>query len=227
MLGSRVLHADETPVAMLDPGRGQDQEGLHVGLRARRLRCPSRAWCTTSASGAAAVPGEFLKGWSRHAGASTPTGGLRRACSSLDRAQRRRLRCPRQAEIRRTAQGQRQPGRRRGDPAHRLAVPIEADAQGIDPRASGCRCAQERSEPLWEELHVWLQLERSRVPDGSAIAKAIDYSLNRWEALAASCSMAMCRSTTTTSRTEFGPGLWDAAIGSSSAASWPASAPRS
>ena len=30
---------------------------------------------------------------------------------------------------------------------------------------------------------MWLQLERKRVPDGSAIAKAIDYCLNHWEAL--------------------------------------------
>jgi hypothetical protein len=28
-----------------------------------------------------------------------------------------------------------------------------------------------------------MQLERQRVPEGSATAKAIDYSLNRWEAL--------------------------------------------
>jgi transposase len=41
----------------------------------------------------------------------------------------------------------------------------------------------ERSKPLSEELHVWLQLERQRVPDGSAIAKAIDYSLNHWAGL--------------------------------------------
>jgi len=41
----------------------------------------------------------------------------------------------------------------------------------------------ERSKPLWQELHVWLQLERGRVPDGSAIAKAIDYSLNHWQGL--------------------------------------------
>ena len=41
----------------------------------------------------------------------------------------------------------------------------------------------ERSKPLWLELHVWLQLERQRVPDGSAIAKAIDYSLNHWTGL--------------------------------------------
>lgn len=32
-------------------------------------------------------------------------------------------------------------------------------------------------------LHAWLRLERGRVPDGSACAKAIDYSLNHWTAL--------------------------------------------
>ena len=42
---------------------------------------------------------------------------------------------------------------------------------------------QERTKPLCEEMRVWLQLERQRVPDGSGIANAIDYSLNRWVAL--------------------------------------------
>ena len=35
-----------------------------------------------------------------------------------------------------------------------------------------------RSKPLWEELQVWLRLERGRVPEGSAVARAIDYRLN-------------------------------------------------
>ena len=39
------------------------------------------------------------------------------------------------------------------------------------------------SRPLWKELHVWLKLERRRVPDGGSIAAAIDYSLNSWPAL--------------------------------------------
>jgi hypothetical protein len=30
---------------------------------------------------------------------------------------------------------------------------------------------------------MWLQLDRTRVPEGSAIAKAIDYSLNHWSGL--------------------------------------------
>ena len=39
------------------------------------------------------------------------------------------------------------------------------------------------TRPLWEELHTWLAFERRRVPDGSATAKAIDYSLRHWTAL--------------------------------------------
>ena len=44
---------------------------------------------------------------------------------------------------------------------------------------------QVRSKPLWEELHLWLRLERNRVPEGSAITRAIDYSLNAWGPLTA------------------------------------------
>jgi hypothetical protein len=32
-------------------------------------------------------------------------------------------------------------------------------------------------------LHQWLRQQRQKVPDGSATAKAIDYSLKRWMAL--------------------------------------------
>jgi transposase len=32
-------------------------------------------------------------------------------------------------------------------------------------------------------MHLWLRLQRQRVPDGSATARAIDYSLKRWAAL--------------------------------------------
>jgi len=42
---------------------------------------------------------------------------------------------------------------------------------------------QRHSRPLWDEFLAWLRLERARVPDGGGIASAIDYSLNRREAL--------------------------------------------
>jgi hypothetical protein len=34
-----------------------------------------------------------------------------------------------------------------------------------------------------DKLHAWLSEHRARVPDGSATARAIDYSLRRWQAL--------------------------------------------
>lgn len=42
---------------------------------------------------------------------------------------------------------------------------------------------QRLSRPLWDELSVWLRLERTRVAEGSRIALAINYSLNHWQAL--------------------------------------------
>ncbi len=43
VLSCRILHADETPVALLDPGARQDATGLHVGLCEKLARC--RAGC--------------------------------------------------------------------------------------------------------------------------------------------------------------------------------------
>ena len=59
---------------------------------------------------------------------------------------------------------------------------IEADARALSSQRR-LEMRQERSQPLWKQLHLWLQLERTRVPDGSSIAKALDYSLNHWDGL--------------------------------------------
>lgn len=42
---------------------------------------------------------------------------------------------------------------------------------------------QALTKPLWGELPRWLQLQRARVADGGATAKAIDYSLSHWTVL--------------------------------------------
>jgi hypothetical protein len=41
----------------------------------------------------------------------------------------------------------------------------------------------QRARPIANELHGWLQHKRLQVRAGSATAKAIDYSLRRWQAL--------------------------------------------
>ncbi|VDO14703.1 unnamed protein product [Brugia timori] len=45
------------------------------------------------------------------------------------------------------------------------------------------RVRQERSRKVADALHQWLTAQRQKVPEGSATAKAIDYSLKRWLAL--------------------------------------------
>ena len=45
------------------------------------------------------------------------------------------------------------------------------------------RIRQERSRKVADALQQWLSGQRQKVPDGSATAKAIDYSLKRWQAL--------------------------------------------
>lgn len=40
-----------------------------------------------------------------------------------------------------------------------------------------------RAGPVAQALHKWLLELRPKVPDGSATAKAMDYSLHRWAAL--------------------------------------------
>ena len=45
------------------------------------------------------------------------------------------------------------------------------------------RIRQERSKPLLDALHQWMVLNRQKITDGTATAKALDYSLRRWGAL--------------------------------------------
>lgn len=42
---------------------------------------------------------------------------------------------------------------------------------------------QTKAKPLADALHQWMLAHRQKVPDGSGTAKALDYSLKRWEAL--------------------------------------------
>jgi len=42
---------------------------------------------------------------------------------------------------------------------------------------------QLQSQPIADKLREWLLLQRQKATDGTAIAKAIDYSLGRWKAL--------------------------------------------
>jgi hypothetical protein len=59
---------------------------------------------------------------------------------------------------------------------------VEREVQPLEPDERKA-IRQQRSQPIADALHQWLTQQRQKVPDGSATAKAIDYSLKRWKAL--------------------------------------------
>jgi transposase len=180
VLGARVVHADETPIALLDPGGGKTKKA-YMWAYARGAFEPEPGvvfdFCA-GRGGKYAV--EFLKGWTgtlvvdAYAGydAALALDG-RSTAYCLAHARRKFDELVKANASVVAAQA-----------IQRIAwlYRIEADAKELTPEQR-LRMRQERSQPLWEQMQVWLRLERTRVPDGSAIAKAIDYSLNHWVGL--------------------------------------------
>ena len=59
---------------------------------------------------------------------------------------------------------------------------VEREVAEADSQAR-LEARRRRSRPVADALHQWLIEHRKKVPNGSATARAIDYSLNRWAAL--------------------------------------------
>jgi transposase len=59
---------------------------------------------------------------------------------------------------------------------------IERELKNLEPDERQ-RIRQLRSAPVVDALHRWMLLTRQKITDGSATAKALDYSLKRWGAL--------------------------------------------
>lgn len=182
VLSCPVLQADETPVAMLDPGAGKTKR-TYIWAYARGGFDVSPGVVYEFCLGRGAkYPLEFLKGWSgtlvcdgyggyeqvlqkeKRIGA----GCLAHARRKFDELTRDNLSPVGTQAIQRIAA------------LYKIERPIKSFS--VEERRAA---RQASSKPLCEDLHAWLKLERQRVPEGSATAKAIDYSLNRWDALTA------------------------------------------
>ncbi len=180
VLGSRVVHADETPIGMLDPGGGKTKKA-YMWAYARGVFdaepgvvfdfCPGRG---------GQYPTRFLKDWTGTLVVDAYSGYD--AALSLDG--RNTAYCLAHARRKFDELVKANASVVAGQAIQRIArlYRIEADAKTLTGEQR-LQMRHERSRPLWDELHVWLQLERTRVPDGGAIAKAIDYSLNHWVGL--------------------------------------------
>lgn len=179
LLDCKVLHADETPVQMLDPGAGKTK------------RAYIWSYCTTAYdpiqgvvydfadSRAGQHAKDFLGEWTGFLVCDNYSGYKQLAvqgitdtgCLAHSRRKFHDLFVNHQSQVAQAAL-----------PFYSHLYQIEKRA--IDLTADERQQLREReSRPIAEALMAWMVAQRKLVPDGSAIAKAIDYSVNRWEAL--------------------------------------------
>ena len=59
---------------------------------------------------------------------------------------------------------------------------VEREVTGADDQAR-LDARRQRSKPVADAMHQWMRQQRQKIPDGSATARAVDYSLKRWIAL--------------------------------------------
>jgi hypothetical protein len=184
LLSQPVLHADETPVAMLKPGHGKTH------------RAYLWSYCTTQFNPMKAVVFDF---------ADSRGGQHARAFLGLpgEHGWRGKLVCDDFSgykacfELGVTEVGCMAHARRKFHELwanHQSQVAeqalkffgelydVEREAASAD-SLGRLEARRRRSRPVADALHQWMRMQRQKIPDGSATARAIDYSLNRWAAL--------------------------------------------
>jgi transposase len=181
LLTCTVLHADETPVPMLKPGIGRTHRAYLWSYSSTEYD-ELQTVIYDFADGRGGVHArEFLGGWSGklvcddYSGykALFERGVIEIGCMAHARRKLHDLFANHRSEI--AEEGLRYF-------AALYEIEREARELALDAHARQ-QLRQQRSKPIAEALRQWLTRQRGQVPDGSATAKAIAYSLGRWAAL--------------------------------------------
>ena len=179
ILTHSVVHADETPVQMLKPGNGKTHRAYLWAYAAgafEETRAVVYDFCESRAGENAKV---FLGDW-RGSLVCDDFSGYKQLMAQgvtevgcLAHARRKffDLHASNKSQIAQSALEQ----------IARI-YEIEREVKELPPDERR-RIRQERSKPLLDALRQWMILNRQKITDGSATAKALDYSLRRWEAL--------------------------------------------
>jgi transposase len=194
ILGGRVLHADETPVPMLDPGSGKTKKA-YIWAWARSHHDPHQGVIYEFCLGRGAqYPVAFLGGkgppypetaWSGTL-ITDQYAGFNAVLDTKLYPQRKAAACAAHARryFEELSRGGSSASAVASEAMRRWARVYHAEGAFAEMDAEQRRQArQAMSKPLWDEFEVWLRLQRTQVLDGSKIAEAIDYSLNAWKAL--------------------------------------------
>jgi transposase len=194
ILGCRVLHADETPVPLLDPGAGKTKKAyVWAWARSHHDSHPGVIYEFCLGRGSQ-YPVAFLGGkgppWPEPAWNGTLVTDQYAAYNAVLDAkvypQRKSAVCAAHARRRfeELSRGGSSASAVATEALRRWARIYHAEAAFVEMDENQRRQARQRfSKPLWDEFEVWLKLQRTQVLDGSKIAEAIDYSVNAWKAL--------------------------------------------
>ena len=179
LLQQGVLHADETPVQMLVPGKGKTQRA-YVWAYATTQFADIRAVVYEFADSRAGEHARtFLGKWRGKLvcddysayKAGFELGITEIGCVAHARRKFFELHASHKSQV--AEQALKYFG---------ALYDVERDVAELKPDRR-CEVRQERARPIAEALHAWMTSQRKLVSEGSAIARALDYSLKRWDAL--------------------------------------------
>lgn len=180
LLERRVLHADETPVKQLDPGRGKTKRAYLWAYRSNVLETgPPIVVFDYQPSRAGAHAQVFLSGWQGHLMVDDYAGYKALFADGLTE-----LGCMAHARRKFFDLNAAEPNAIAQEALRRIGALYAIEAQGRDMDSVGrTQLRQEQAQPQLQAMHDWLLRTRVNVANGGGTAKAIDYSLKRWEAL--------------------------------------------
>ncbi|WP_087738480.1 IS66 family transposase [Paraburkholderia piptadeniae] len=179
ILRQGVLHADETPVQMLSPGKGKTHRAYLWAYATTQYASIKAVVYDFADSRAGEHARAFLGDWhgklvcDDYSGYKNSfTRGITEiGCAAHARRKFFELHANHQSEI--AGQALKYFG---------TLYEIEREAAVLDPDARRA-LRHSRSRPVMDALHAWMSAQRCLVPEASGIAKALDYNLNRWAAL--------------------------------------------
>lgn len=179
ILGHGVIHADETPVSLLAPGKGKTKRAYVWVYRTTNFLAQRAVLFDFTASRAGEHPRRVLQGFGGTLVSDDYSGyfGLQAqgVTASLCWAHARR----------KLFEAHQLNGSQIAGQAVVLIAQlyeIEREARELDAEARW-QLRQQRAKPIAEALHTWLAEQRQKLANADATAKAIDYSLSNWRAL--------------------------------------------
>jgi transposase len=190
VLSSSNVHGDDTPVKVLSPGAGKTKRGyLWTYVRdgtAWGSRDPPAVWYQYSPSRAGEYPQKHLKHYAGTLQVDGYAGYDALFVPPAPNVAAKVIEAGCWAHVRRgffdLYEANQSPTALEALKRIKALYTIETAIRG---ESAEVRLAmrEEYAIPLLEELHVWMMQVRTEVENASALAKALNYALNRWEAL--------------------------------------------